>query len=476
MGSRRPPPKKSSPSPKSPSLSRLQLHIQQIGIGGPFRDTPRERKRRARALEYTLGLLLPGERKSMQPSSARVPDSRYEAIQQFITDSPWDWQESQSRLIDLMGSEISGPQGLLAIDDVPLAKQGTKSPGVHRQYSGVRGGVDNCQALVDAVYLLPGDGPNRETRGWCFAMELYLPRAWTDNPARCREAGIPLPVTFREKWRIALEELARARTHHLPHRATAADCGYGDVGDLRAQLRAWREPYVMEVTASELRVVPVSTPLIEAGERYPGQTLGRPLARPRLPPGVAPSTPKALGEAAQDWVTIRWGEGTKGPLEGRFARRKVRVCQGPIPTEETGWLLLEDAPEGPRSWICWGLEKARLEELAAIAHRRFLMERFHEEAKMELGLDHFEGRRWKGLNHHLTMVLILHTFLVREQERAAAEGAGEGEEPLPTVAEMRRRVVFEVAWALVSRAVLERRKTERVRWGKAIAWYWAGAG
>ena len=476
MGRRRPPPKKPSASTKSPSLSRLQLHIQQIGIGGPFRDTPRERKRRARALEYTVGLLLPGERKSMQPSSARVPDARYEAIQQFITDSPWDWRESQSRLIGLMGSEISGPQGLLAIDDVPLAKQGTKSPGVHRQYSGVRGGVDNCQALVDAVYLLPGDGPHRETRGWCFAMELYLPRAWTDNPARCREAGIPLPVTFREKWRIALEELARARTHHLPHRATVADCGYGDVGDLRAQLRAWKEPYVMEVTASEVRTVPISTPVFEVGERFPGQIRGRPLARPRLPPEVVPSTPKALGEAARDWVTIRWGEGTKGPLEGRFTRRKVRVCQGPIPTEETGWLLLEDAPEGPRSWVCWGLEKARLEELAAIAHRRFLMERFHEEAKMELGLDHFEGRRWKGLNHHLTLVLITHTFLVREQERVSTEEAEEGKEPLPTLAEMRRRVVFEVAWALVSRAVLERRKAERVRWGKAIAWYWAGAG
>jgi SRSO17 transposase len=470
------------PSRKSPSLSRLQTHIQQIGIGGPFRDTPRERRHRARALEYSLGLLLPGERKSMQPSAARVPAAQYERIQQFITDSPWDWRETQGRLIDLMVREASGSEGILAVDDVPLAKQGKKSPGVHRQYSGVRGGVDNCQALVDAVYLLPGDGPYRETRGWCFAMELYLPKAWAEDPARCQEAGIPTPVTFREKWRIALEELDVARQHGIPHRATVADCGYGDATDFRAQLRAWNEPYVMEVTASEVRVVPLSTPIFEAGERFPGKKRGRPMVRPRLPPGVSPTTPKALGEAARDLVTIRWGEGTKGPLEGRFTRRKVRVCRGPIPTEEVGWLLLEESPEGPRSWICWGLEKANLEELAAIAHRRFLIERFHEEVKMELGLDHFEGRRWKGLNHHLTLVLVAHTFLVREQARASAEilekhgEKGGEEEPMPTLAEMRRRTVLEVAWALVSRAVLSRRKKERVEWGWAIANYWAGAG
>lgn len=416
----------------------------------------------------------------MQPSVARVPAAQYERIQQFITDSPWDWKETQGRLIDLMAREASGPDGILSVDDVPLAKQGKKSPGVHRQYSGVRGGVDNCQALVDAVYLLPRDGPYRETQGWCFAMELYLPKAWAEDPGRCAEAGIPTPVTFREKWRIALEEIAVARDHGLPHRATGADCGYGDVGDFRGQLRAWEEPYVVEVTSSELRVVPIGPPIVEVGARIPGKAGGRPRRLPRLPSGIVPSTPRDFANAAKDWVTIRWGEGTKEPLEGRFTRRKVRVCRSAVPTEETGWLLLEESPEGPRSWICWGLDKANLEELAAIAHRRFLMERFHEEAKMELGLDHFEGRRWKGLNHHLTLVLIVHTFLVREQSRASTEGAEGSESPegtsLPTLAEMRRRVVFEVAWALVSRAVYSRRRAEREEWGKAVARYWAGAG
>lgn len=464
------------PARKSPSLSRLQRYIQQIGIGGPFRDTPRERTRRARALEYTLGLLLPGERKSMQPSALRVPGAQYESIQHFITDAPWDWGETQARLLDLMAKVATGPNGILAIDDVPLVKQGAKSPGVHRQYCGVIGQVGNCQALVDAVYLLPGDGPHRETIGWCFGIDLYLPKAWAEDPERCREAGIPLPVTFREKWRIALQEVDKARRHGLAHRATVADCGYGDAQDFRAQLRAWKEPYVVEVTAKEVRVVPSGTELLPVGEPRPGRRGHRPVGRPYLPDGVPTTSPASLAAEAEDWTIVRWGEGTKGPLEGRFTRRKIRVCRGDrIPTDEVGWLLLEDTPEGPRSWICWGLRKTSLEELAAIAHRRFLIERFHEEAKMELGLDHFEGRRWRGLHHHLTLVLIAHTFLVREQLLGSPE-SGEDESPRPTLAEMRRRVVFEVAWALVSRAVYSRSRAEREGWGKAIARYWAGAG
>ncbi|MGI0067425.1 MAG: IS701 family transposase [Thermoplasmata archaeon] len=468
----------------APSLSRLQAHVQRIGIGGRFRDTPRERRRRALALQYTLGLLFPGERKSMQPVASRVPEARYESIQNFITDSPWDWKESQSRLIDEMKGVASGRSGLLVIDDVPLPKQGKKSPGVSKQYSGVRGSVDNCQSVVDCVYLLPRDGAYRETVGWCFALDLYLPRVWAEDPARCEEAGIPTPVVFQEKWRIALEQVDRGRRHGLPHEAVLGDGGYGDAQEFRGQLRAWKEPYVMEVTSSEVRVVPASTVLLEPGGRALAAKRGRVRVRPRLPPGITGISPKALAEEARDWVTVRYGQGTKGPLEGQFTRRKVRVCRTALfPTDEVGWLLLEKTEEGPRAWICWGLNKLRLQDLAVVARRRYLIERFHEEAKMELGMDHFEGRKWRGLNHHLTMLLIAHTFLVKEQlrsyeeEHPREEKAGTKEPVvLPTLAGMRRHVVIEVAWAMVSRVALDRTKKERVAWGMAVARYWAGAG
>ncbi len=215
-------------------------------------------------------------------------------------------------------------------------------------------------------------------------------------------------------------------------------------------------------------MVPASTGVFRPGERLSEEKGRRKIARPHLPEGPSTVSPKAMTEAAEDWVKIRSGEGTKGLLEGRFTRRKVRVCRlDKIPTEEVGWLLLESTSDGVRSWICWGSEKASVGELAALAHRRRVIERFHEEGKMELGLDHFEGRRWRGLNHHLTLVLISRTFRVRDQVRVSAEGAEErgapeeAKTPVPTLAEMRRRVVMGVAWALVSRAVYSRRTEER---------------
>lgn len=254
-----------------------------------------------------------------------MPDVQYVPIQHFITDSPRDWRESQGRLIGLMAREATGPDGILVLDDVPLVKPGTKSPGVHRQYWGVRAGVDNCQSLVDAVHLLPGAGSHRDTLGWCFGIDLYLPKAWTEEPKRCREASIPLLVTFHEKWRIALEEIDQARERRLPHRATTADCGYGDTQEFRAELRRWKEPYVLEVTSKEVRVVSPKTPDYAPGEHRRGRRGRRRLRRPHIPGGVPTVSPIFLAEGAKDWTTIRWGEGTKGPSEGRFPRRKVRV-------------------------------------------------------------------------------------------------------------------------------------------------------
>ena len=410
----------------------------------------------------------------MQPSAARVPEAKYEAIQNFITDSPWDWGATQSNLIREMREKVSGSRGLLVIDDTPLPKQGGKSPGVSKQYSGLRGSVDNCQALVDCVYVLPGGEVYREAVAWGLAMDLYLPRSWTEDPGRCEEAGVPTPAVFREKWRIALEQVDRARAQRLPHQAVLGDCGYGDGQEFRRELRKRGEPYVMEVTASEVRVVPSTTRVLRPEDILGKGGPGHPRTLPRFVPGTKGVSPKTLAEEANDWVRIRWAEGTKGPLEGEFTRRKVRVCRtAEFPTDEVGWLLLEKTSEGLKSWICWGLSSLSLEELALMAHRRFLIERFHEEAKMELGLDHFEGRRWRGLNHHVTLVLLAHAYLTLEQLRVQEEGKGE---PLPTLAAMRRQVVIEVAMAMVARVALDPTKRERMDWATAVAHYWAGAG
>ncbi len=326
---------------------------------------------------------------------------------------------------------------------------------------------------MDSFYLLRRAGRHRGSRGFCFALDPYLPKAWANEPVRCGDAGIQTSVVFREKWRIALEPVDRARGHGLPHAAILMDCGEGDAQEFGEELRSRGEAYIAEVTVSEARVVSAATPLLRPEMPLRGGHGGGRVRSPRLFPDTSAVSPHAIAADASDGVRIRWAEGTKGPLEGEFTRRKVRVCRGQVPTAKVGGLLLEKTSDGRRSRICWGRNSRPLEERAATAHRRFLIERVHEEAKMESGLDPFEGRTWRGLHHHLTLVLIAHTFWVLEQPRADSETR---DEPLPTLGEMRRRVVVEVALALVSRVALDRTKKARMAWATAVAHYWAGAG
>lgn len=277
---------------------------------------------------------------------------------------------------------------------------------------------------------------NRDVLGWCFGMRLFLPKSWGDDRARCRAAGIPGTVGYQEKWKIALGFIETARAHAIPHRCTVVDTWYGDVGAFRAQLRAWKEPYVAQVTVSEIHGIPESQEVLPAGTRREGVTKGRVMTHAHLPRGVHAETAKKAAAEIRDWKEVRWGTGTKGPLEAKFARRRVRVCiRGDVPTDEVGWLLLEKGQDELKAWVCWGMDSASMEDMVRTAHLRWAIERFHEDAKMELGLDHFEGRSWRGLNHHITVELMAHTYLMLERKRQF-----ETRKPraLPTMGEVRK--------------------------------------
>lgn len=225
------------------------------------------------------------------------------------------------------------------------------------------------------------------------------------------------------------------------------------------------------MTPSEVRLVSARAPILRPGERYPGTTGGRPFTRAHLPEGGRAGSAREIADRTRDWVTIRWAAGTKGPLEGRFARRKVRVRAAQFPTDGVGWLLMEDHPDGLKTWMCWGLPNARIDELVAIAHARWPIERFHEEAKMELGLDHLEGRRWRGLNHHATITPMTHTFLVLEQQRAREEG--HDEEEIPTLAEMRRAAIREIIGALLKSMAIGSTEEARLLAAQRVTEKWS---
>ncbi|MGH7754599.1 MAG: IS701 family transposase, partial [Gemmatimonadales bacterium] len=200
---------------------------------------------------YVEGLILPGERKSMEPLSGRV-DAARDAFYQFITRSPWEWCDLQDRLVVAgLRHGVLHKEGGLYLDDLAVPKKGDKSVGVARQYCGVLGKVDNCQALVTVVWGAPAQ-QNRDSALWPLGMELYLPQEWADDAARRRDAGVPEAVGFRTKNRIALDRLDAIRTQ-VPHAWTGADAGYGSDGAFRAQLRAWNEAHVVGVRANAFR-------------------------------------------------------------------------------------------------------------------------------------------------------------------------------------------------------------------------------
>lgn len=428
------------------SAPGLQGFLQRSPVGGRTPTGPRGLKWQRLAETYILGLLLPGERKSMLPIASRA-DADYEALQQFITDSPWDSEATLDGVIATMKQDLSGPQGAILLDDTPLHKKGTRSPGVAIQYSGLKGHVGSCQTAATALYALPLGPTNADAACWPLGVRLYLPKEWAEDRERMRQVGIPDDIEFRKKWQLGLELVERARRLRVPHRAVVADASYGDTQEFRIQLRAWGEAYVLHV-AREMRVVPEEVVVHPPGTKPAG---GNPHRFPWVAKGTHLFAPKELARRLpkSEWKTIPWAEGSRGPLVGRFARVRVRViAEHRRPTEEVGWLLIERTSEGLKTWMCWGLDDLSLEELASLAHLRWAVERGYEEMKSELGWNHFEGRTWNGFHHHAVLTQTAYAYLTwwRWKNRETPDA------PMPTLPEARRGVVNHVVERLLEEA------------------------
>jgi len=391
----------------------------------------KETKRAAR--NYLMGIILPGKRKNMSRVSRRV---RLEpnVTQQFITDSPWDPSKVMATNVRTMSGKVASEEGVIIVDDTGQEKKGKKSPGVSRQYSGTLGKRGNCQVFVASWYCTPGETRNADAAYWPTGMGLYIPEEWFEDKGRCKQVGIPDNVKFQTKPEIALELIDRVRKI-VPHRAITADTAYGINGKFRSVLREWKEPYAVAVTPSDISVVPEDTPIIPAGTKA-GR--GRPQIYPRFPKDIKPKTADVLAPEIpdKDWEEVVWSEGTKGKLSARFTRVRVRVAKNGRATDETGWLLLEKTKDGElKTYMCWGLDEAPLEELVKIAHIRWVVEQGFKQMKGELGLDDFEGRKWIGWHHHAAMVMIAFCYLMLLR----IEGNPSGNK-LPTLPQVRKEL------------------------------------
>jgi SRSO17 transposase len=371
----------------------------------PFLTAFGHKVRRKWAPVYVRGLLMPGERKSVEPLAARVAPDDVEQLHHFVATSRWDTDAIEEVLLDKADALLGGADAHLIVDDTALPKKGEHSVGVAHQYCGQLGKQANCQSLV-SITLARDEVPIP------IALRLFLPQAWSEDRARCRRAGVPDEIAHKPKWQIALDEIRRIRNAGVRFADVLADAGYGTCAQFRHALSAMQITWAVGISPEQL-VYPTTVRL-----RFPRASTGRP-RKHGVPSAARRSVReaiKALGE--EGFRTIRWRRGTKGWLSADFAAVRVRVADGPdaghhvhLPGEEA-WLVCERRRNGDVKFhLTNHPDTAPLKTLATAIKARWSCEQAHQQLKEELGLDHFEGRSWHGLHHHAVLTMIAFAFL-----------------------------------------------------------------
>lgn len=366
-------------------------------------------ERRAAMGLYITGLLLDGERRSIEPMASRLVDDPHEIqsmrqrLQQAVMVAKWEETELFGRIGAKLERELPGLEAFV-VDDTGFAKKGSHSVGVARQYSGTLGRIDNCQ-VATSLHLAGEFGSG------CIGLRLYLPEEWTSDPNRCRRAGIPEDVRFQQKWRIALDLIDSAFSHGLRKRVVLADAGYGEITSFRDELRQRDLNYLVAVPGA----LAVWSPDTELRPPRARSRMGRPPTRPRVIKGQTTSI--SVLAASLDYRRVTWREGSKGKQSSCFAAVRIRtahkhsVGRSPGPEE---WLLCEwpvDRDSPSKFYLSSMPASTSLKELVRLAKLRWRVERDYQELKGELGLDHFEGRNWLGFHHHAALCAAAHAFL-----------------------------------------------------------------
>lgn len=368
-------------------------------------------ERRAAMGHYITGLLLDGERKSVQPMAARLVDDpgQADAMRQRLTDcvgtSPWSDDELLRRLALKFERELPGVEAFV-IDDTGFPKKGRMSVGVHRQYSGTLGRTDNCQ-VATSLHLASDHGSG------CIGLRLYLPQSWTADRERCRKAGVPDDVEFQKKWQIALALLDQALGWGLTKHPVVADAGYGEIPEFRDGLVERKLQYVVGVPNNHLIWPPGSHPRVpqRTGKR------GRPATQCR-DGQVVPIQIATLvdGIPRAQYKTVVWRPGSRGRMSSKFLAYRVRPAEKHTkarPPAPEQWLICHwpATEKGPKFYFSTVPATASLRQLIRLARLRWRVERDYQELKGELGLDHFEGRTWRGFHHHAALCAVAHGFL-----------------------------------------------------------------
>jgi SRSO17 transposase len=386
----------------------------------PFAPLFRRSTSRASVERYLTGLLTDLERKNCDTITAAVAGTSTERLQHLLTDATWEPQALDQQRVTALVAQ-SPPHGLLLLDDTGLPKQGRSSVGVARQYSGTLGKVANCQVVVSAHYV--ADEPTSSAPvHWPLTARLYLPEAWAADSARRAKVRVPTDVPFQTKPELALALVDQARTWGVPFACVVADAGYGDNPTFLQGLDDRQVAYVVGVSSTfgvrlpdEVQAAALLPPPRPRGRGQP--------QKPRPAPLYAAKT--VLDAMPEDrWQPITWREHDDVVLRKQFVAVRVHWATGGaqfstshhrVATGPEGWLLGERPLPGERGEVKWYYSNmpadTPLHRLVELAHSRWPIEQFYEDAKGECGLDHYQGRRWDGLHRHLALVMLAYSFL-----------------------------------------------------------------
>jgi SRSO17 transposase len=368
---------------------------------------------------YCTGLLLPGERKSVEPMAARLAgdDVRrmHQSLHHFVADAPWSDEAVLDRCLETVIPAMLREEPVVAwvVDDTGFPKKGRESVGVARQYCGQVGKQENCRVAVSLSVTT-------EKASMPVAFHLYLPETWIKDRKRRKKTGVPKEIRFQTKPEIALEQIRRARERGLPEGVVLADAGYGNDTKFRLELTKMGMAYAVGIQS----VTSVWKPGEEPQPPPPRKSnIGRPRKLLKRDAQHSPVSVKelALSLPAEAWKKVNWREGVKQQLESRFAALRVRPAHRDYWRSEAHpeeWLLIEwptGESEPTKYWLSTAPANIDLPDLVHLAKHRWIIERDYQELKQELGLGHYEGRGWRGFHHHATLCMAAYGFLVAER-------------------------------------------------------------
>jgi SRSO17 transposase len=368
--------------------------------------------------DYCTGLVLPGQRKSVEPMAARTAPARtaaqHQSLLHFVGIATWSDETLLSKVREMVLPAIEKEGSIEAwiIDDTSFPKQGKHSVGVQHQYCGQLGKPANCQVAVSLSIA-------NHCASLPVAYRLYLPEAWAKDRARRNKAGVPKDIKFMTKPQIALEQIRWACEAGLPRGVGLMDAAYGNDSRLRAGMTALAVPYVAGIVPNTLMW------RSGTGPRRKGKPLNNTGRRDE--PDLIAAKEVALGLSQRAWRTVRWRDGSADWLSSRFAHVRVRVGHNKLVPEKLSpeWLLIEwpkGEAEPTKYWLSTLPATVSFRRLVDFAKLRWRIERDYQELKQEVGLGHYEGRGWRGFHHHATLCIAAYGFLIAERATIPPSG------------------------------------------------------